>query len=666
MLSWLKGKNPEGLDKSDSYYITTPIYYANGKPHIGNTYSTTLADSLARYHRYKGQAAFFLTGTDEHGDKISEAASVAGKTPLEFTDEVAKLFKDTWKNLGLEYSRFIRTTEELHKKTVQDILAKVHQKGDIYFGEYGGLYCFGCERFLTEKELVDGKCADHQKEPKYIEEKNYFFKMSNYQERLIDHITNVQPDFIRPERYKNEVLAMLREPLEDLCISRPKSRLTWGIELPFDKDYVTYVWFDALINYLSGLDFPDGENFKKFWPSAEHLIAKDIVKPHGIFWPTMLMSAEIPLYKHLNVHGYWTTPTGKMSKSLGNVVDPITIKNEFGMDVYRYFVFREMVFGLDGSFNPESLETRYNADLANNLGNLVSRSLAMVHRYREGKVPSPVNETPADTELKTQAISIADSLSALIEKMEIHKAMELIWTLIDSANVYIDRTKPWAIAKEEKSDPAKAAELDSVLYFQVETIRIIGSLLTAFLPETSEKILTYLGYQGSDLANQQKESSAKEWGQLKPGTLIQKGEALFPRTTSKIETEKQKMEAVNQTEAKPTPTDDGLISYDEFCKVKLCVGQIMEAEKVEKSEKLIKLQVDMGPVSGTRQIVAGIAKHYQAEELVGRKVLAVSNLKPAKLMGIESQGMLLAASDDLGNLELVSPGLAMPAGAVVK
>ena len=628
------------------YYATTPIYYANGHPHLGNTYTTTVVDTLCRFYRFLGHETFFLTGTDEHGTKVAQAAEAQNKTPLEFTDEVSQLFQKTWKELGLEYSRFIRTTEAEHKKVVSSILQKIYDKEDIYFGEYGGNYCVGCERFLTDKELVDGKCPDHQTTPTYVKEENYFFKMSKYQDQLLEHIKK-NPDFIRPKRYKNEVLAMLREPLEDLCISRPKSRLEWGIELPFDKNYVTYVWFDALINYLSGIDYPKGKLYKKFWHDCEHFIAKDILKPHGVFWPCMLLAAEIPLYKHLNVHGYWITPTGKMSKSLGNVVDPIAIKKEFGMDVFRYFVLRDMVFGLDGTFNQDSLETRYNADLANNLGNLVSRSIAMVHKYRSGKIPQAVKE---EKEIQEAVQACIKEVTEHINKLEPQRALERLWMLIDTANVYIDRSKPWQLAKEAKDE-----ELNTCLYTQLELLRCIAALLTAFMPETSKKILNVLGAE-----KDQNIDAARTWGKLKAGAKIKKAENLFPRLEKKISNNKEKKVEEKQEEVK-----EKLISFNDFMNVQLVVGEITEAERIEKSEKLIKTMVNLGEEK-PRQIIAGIAKAYSAEELVGKKVVVVANLKPAKLMGQLSEGMMLAGSDDEGNLELVSPGEKLPPGSLVK
>lgn len=670
------------------YYVTTPIYYANGRPHLGNTYTTTLADMLSRFYRFLGYQTFFLTGTDEHGDKVEQAAKAEGKTAQAFTDEVSQLFRDTWKDFDFQFSRFIRTTDADHKKLVLDLLAQIHKQGDIYFGEYEGLYCVGCERFLTEKELVDGKCPDHQTKPQVVKEQNYFFRMSKYQDALLKHI-HENPDFIRPERYKNEALAMLREPLEDLCISRPKSRLTWGIELPFDSNYVTYVWFDALINYLTGVGYPKDKNFSAWWGNTEHLIAKDILKPHGVFWPTMLLAAGIPLYKHLTVHGYWITATGKMSKSLGNVINPIDVKREFGMDVFRYFVFREMAFGVDGTFTWESLQGRYNADLANNLGNLVSRSLAMVHRYRQGSIPRPGKEHAEDMELQQNASQVIRSFMTLLENREINKSLETLWSLIDSTNVYIDRTKPWSLAKEETGRDPNASEpnrLDTVLYYQLEVIRIVASLLTGFMPETSAKILTYLGFDSQGVAQEQTFEAVNTWGRLSPGTKVQTGESLFPRkdteavssdrtcekTTKEKKAPKNKDAKMEQPQATPAATTaaaaatDALISYDDFARVQLRVGQIVAAEKIEKSEKLLKLQVDLGEPSGPRQIVAGIAKFYKPEELIGRKVSVVANLKPAKLMGQQSNGMILAASDELGNLELVTPGPSLSPGSIIK
>ncbi|MCC6953624.1 MAG: methionine--tRNA ligase [Deltaproteobacteria bacterium] len=670
-----------------TYYVTTPIYYVNGDPHLGRGYTTTLADVLTRYHRLLGRETFFLTGTDEHGEKISQAAEKRGIPPQQFVDEVAETYRKAWETLRIEYSRFIRTTDPQHKAVVAGILQKVYDQGDIYFGDYGGNYCVGCERFLTDKELVDGKCPDHQTVPQYVAEKNYVFRMSKYQDRLIEHITKVAPDFIRPERYKNEVLGLLREPLEDLCISRPKSRMDWGIELPFDSNFVAYVWFDALINYITGLDYPDGKNFSKFWTSCEHLIGKDIVKPHAVFWPTMLMAAGIPLFDHLTVHAYWLTPTGKMSKSLGNVVDPIQVVKEYSHDVFRYYICREMTFGLDGVFSFDTLDTRYNADLANNLGNLVSRSLAMTHKYRNGVVPASAHHEDLESDLQSQAKTTVADYFRYMTSREIHRALESVWALVNAANVYIDRTKPWTLAKTDASDPAAKAALDASLYHQLESLRLVAVLISPFMPDTSASILRFLSYSPE---NAQKECVVGNtgWGRLQPGVTVEKGEALFPR---REKTEKNVNE-VSAPTTKPeqsattapatvatapvaatpaaTPTADaasaGVISIDEFFKVKLRVGQILAAEKVAKSEKLLKLRVDLGEGGEGRQILSGIAKYYQPEDLVGRKVAVVANLQPAKLMGLESQGMILAAEDATGNLELIAISPLLAPGAEIR
>ncbi len=630
----------------EAYYITTPIYYVNASPHIGHAYTTIVADVLARYHRLNGYRTFFLTGTDEHGDKIAEAAAKAGINPKEYTDAVSAQFRELWPELSITNDYFIRTTDADHVATVQSILQKIYDTGDIYFGHYEGFYCVGCERFYTEKELVDGKCPDHQTVPEYRKESNYFFKMSKYQDWLIEYI-NRNPDFIRPERYRNEVLAFLREPLDDLCISRPKTRLTWGINLPFDDQYVTYVWFDALINYITALGYPDGDKFKTFWPVAEHLTAKDILKPHGIYWPTMLKAAGIDPYRHLNVHGYWNVDQSKMSKSLGNVVKPLDLKDKYGLDAFRYFLLRDMVFGLDSSFSEEAFVQRVNSDLANDLGNLVSRSLTMAVKYCSGKVPASAPLSEEERTLTETAEKTVREVKECFADMSLHKALIAIWEFINAANKYIVSCEPWVLAK----DSANQARLEAVMYHLLESLRVIAILITPFMPGTAKRILAQLGIADEGGLNF---SHIAAWGGLQPGLALQKTDSLFPRIeVKKDEKVKEKKMTVD---IKPE------ITYDEFEKVDFRVAEILEAEPVPKSNKLVRLKIDIGE---ERQIVAGIAKDYKPEELVGKKIVVVANLKPTKLMGVESRGMLLATDAENG-LSLIGFDRVPKTGAKVR
>ncbi|MHB8138272.1 MAG: methionine--tRNA ligase [Smithellaceae bacterium] len=613
---------------SKPFYITTPIYYVNASPHIGHAYTTIVADVLARYARMAGRETFFVTGTDEHGDKIAEAAQKAGITPKEYADGISAQFRNLWPELAITNDYFIRTTDVNHMETVRAILQKVYDAGDIYFGAYEGFYCVGCERFYMEKELADGKCPDHQTEPEHRKESNYFFRMSKYQDWLIHHIQE-NPDFIRPERYRNEVLAFLRDPLEDLCISRPKTRLEWGITLPFDDKYVTYVWFDALINYVTAVGYPDGENFKKFWPEAQHLIAKDILKPHGIYWPTMLKAAGIEPYRHLNVHGYWNSDQSKMSKSLGNVVRPLDLKDKYGLDAFRYFLLRDMVFGLDSNFSEEAFVSRLNSDLANDLGNLLSRAITMAIKYCDGKIPAP----PApdlETSLRAVALKVVADVETSFTDMSLHKALMAIWELISAANKYIVENEPWSLAK----DPANQEKLAAIMYRLLEALRNVAILISPFMPQASEKILRQIGLDPSQKFNL---DMIRKNDPLPVGSALIRGESLFPRVSAEKEAPPPtKKPAI---ELKPE------IEYDEFTKVDLRVAKILTAEAVPKSSKLVKLRIDIGE---ERTIVAGIGKDYKPEELVGKSIIVVANLKPAKLMGVESHGMLLATDSPEG------------------
>ncbi|NWH03839.1 methionine--tRNA ligase [Desulfobacter latus] len=611
-------------------YYTTPIYYVNAKPHLGHAYTSIAADVATRFKKMEGADTFFLTGTDEHGDKIVQAAEKENTTPKAYADKISKLFQDILPLLNIENNHFIRTTDPGHIEVVKSVLSTIYDKGDIYFSSYEGIYCFGCERFYQERELVDGKCPDHGTVPETIKESNYFFKMSKYQDWLIEHI-ETHPDFIRPEQYRTELLSFLKAPLEDLCISRPKTRLTWGITLPFDEDYVTYVWFDALVNYITALGYPDGERFKKFWPTARHFVAKDIIKPHGIYWPIMLKAAGIDIYNGLNVHGFWNVQGAKMSKSIGNVTDPVEVTGRFGVDAFRYFLMREMVFGLDANFTEDVIVARINSDLANDLGNLFSRVLSMNYKYFKGRIQGPAAGSNKDLSLEPDADAALAAYTKAMAECRFHKALASVWELVSAMNKYIVANEPWTLAK----DPARTDDLGRVLYELLEGLRFVAGLIWPVMPDTSSKIITALGLELPEKGFFTLDA-IRPWGQMPCGITLAKPRILFPR----VDVEKKTAAPPAPKALKPALKEE--ITIDDFSKVDLRAGTILSAERIEKSDKLLKLQVDLG--AQTRQIVAGIGKSYTPEEVVGKEVIVVANLKPVKLMGELSEGMVLAAS----------------------
>ncbi|WP_415342235.1 methionine--tRNA ligase [Clostridium perfringens] len=631
------------------YYITTPIYYPSTNLHIGNTYTTVAADAIARFKRLTGHEVMFLTGTDEHGQKIERIANEKGITPKEHVDEIVAGIKDLWKMMNISYDKFIRTTDDYHVKAVQEIFKKLYDQGDIYKDSYEGLYCTPCESFWTETQLVNGNCPDCGRPVEKAKEEAYFFKMSKYADRLIQYIEE-HPDFIQPESRKNEMLNnFLRPGLQDLCVSR--TSFTWGIPVSFDEKHVIYVWIDALSNYITALGYgqENQELYNKFWPADVHLIGKDILRFHTIYWPIMLMALGLELPKQVFGHGWLLVDGGKMSKSKGNVVDPVVLVNMFGADAVRYYLLREIPFGSDGLFNNEIFIKKVNTDLANDLGNLLSRTIAMVYKYFDGVIKAPTCKEAIDDELINLALSTPGKVEASIDALKIPEALESIWTLISRANKYIDETTPWILAKDEE----KKERLGTVLYNLLETLRFVSVMISPFLTETSVKINDQLNTKVTTW------ESLKEFNGTVAGDKVVKGDVIFPRID--VEEKLAELEALKPAPVKPANEElvknpiKEEITIDDFDKIDLRVVKVLECEPVKKAKKLLKLKVDLG--GEERQVISGIAQYYKPEELVGKYVVLVANLKPVKLRGELSQGMILAAapSED-SELLLVNPG----------
>ena len=630
------------------YYVTTPIYYVNDRPHIGHAYCTILADVLRRYHSMFGCETFFLTGVDEHGQKVEEAARKRGMTPQQHCDEMQAHFRDLWPTLGISNDDFIRTTEPRHERVVKEALQKLFDSGDIYKGEYEGFYSPRVEKFFTEDELVDGKCPETGGDVFKIVEGNYFFRMSRYQQNLIDHI-NANPDFIRPESRRNEVLGFLRKPLQDLCISRPKARLSWGIELPFDSDYVTYVWFDALLNYCTAIGlYHDEPRFRKWWSAVNHLIGKDILTTHSVYWTTMLFALGLPMPRHIIAHGWWLVDNTKMSKSLGNVINPLAMRDKYGVDSLRYFLMREMVVGLDSDFSEESFLKRHNYELANDLGNLANRLVGFVAKQMGGVVPMPGKGAghPSDPEIREMAAQLPGRVRELVENLRVETAIEAVMNFVRRLNRYVAETEPFKVINVDRDAAGNS------VYTALEGLRIALNLLWPVMPAKVEFLLAALG--GTKVVASLDDL---KWGGLEPGAALVLTEPPFPRF------DVPEFEAKPAPVAAPKPADKPRVevpappepeaTFDDFLKIKLLVGTVLTVEPITGSDKLLKLSVDLGE-ENPRQIVAGIGDRIAAAELPGRQVTVVANLKPRKVFGVMSQGMILAASDEAG-LSLVAP-----------
>jgi methionyl-tRNA synthetase len=624
--------------KKNKFYITTPIYYSNSEPHIGTVYTTIVADTFARFYRLKDYDVFFLTGLDEHGQKLARTAQEKGYTPQEYVDMMAQKFLDTWKKIGITNDDFIRTTQKRHEEVVQKVFQKLYDNGYLYKGTYAGWYCTPCETFYQKEELHDGNCPNCGRPVEFLEEETYYFKLSEFGPALLKYIEE-HPEFVYPESRRNEVISFIKSGLKD--ISATRTTVKWGIPVPFDPKHTVYVWFDALVNYISALGYlsDDDTKFRRYWPADVHLIGKDILRFHAIIWPAILMALNIPLPKTVLAHGFWTIKGGKISKSKGNKVDPHELINIYGVDALRYFLLREVPLGLDGEYSDEAFHRRYTSDLANDLGNLLNRVLTVAEKYSEGKVPNPSEMKEEDKALLEKTEETAKRVEEEMEKFNPSSALGSIWEVIQDANRYIDQQAPWNLTSDKE-------RLNTVIYTLLEALRRISVLLYAFIPDSAVKIQEQLGYQDPQFS----------WDLIKDvkipvGQKLNKGKILFPRVERKEKEEKEEI------------ASEPKITIDEFKKIDLRVAKVLSARRVENSDKLLLLEIDLGDEK--RQIVAGIAEHYKPEDMVGKEIIVVYNLQPAKIRGYESQGMLLAAKDSKGRLAILTPEKEVDPGSKV-
>ncbi len=650
-------------EEKNTFYVTTPIYYPSDRLHIGHAYTTVAADAIARFKEMQDFSTVFLTGSDEHGQKIERRAREAGEDPRDFVDEVVATFIELWQELGVEYDQFIRTTDEYHEQAVKHIFDELHEKGDIYLDEYEGWYCTPCETYWREHQLEEEKtCPDCGRNLEWVEEESYFFKLSNYADRLHEYIEE-NPQFIQPESRRNEMLSFIEDGLEDLSVSR--TTFDWGIDVPFDDEHVVYVWIDALSNYITALGYPeDNERFQSFWPADVHIVGKDILRFHTIIWPAILMALDLPLPRQVFGHGWLLTETGKMSKSRGNVVDPLQLIDDFGRDAIRYYLLREVPFGSDGTYSTEALVNRINSDLANDLGNLLHRTLSMIEQNFAGVTPAPDREEEIDAELKEMALNTQSKVASHIDKLHYTEALEEIWEFVRRSNKYIDQTRPWVLAKDENEQD----RLKTILYNLMEALRFIAIMLKPFMIDTPEEIGKQMGCRKEIVKADWQDLS--EWGQLPVGRSVRKGKPIYPRIDLEEYYESKDVDETDKDESEENGKDgaeelpEGLISFEQFQEMDLLTARIKKAEQISGSDKLLKLIIDVGSEE-PKQLVAGIANYYEPDNLIDRDIVVVNNLEPVEIFGVKSEGMLLAAEDSQKNLALLEPENKMEPGSEV-